>query len=233
MSGAGPTGGSSTTGSQGGPGASTPASLVVAEAASRRALGDGFEAALVFADMLRVHGEERGLIGPRELDRLWTRHIVNSAAVLPHLPRSGRVADVGSGAGLPGVVLAAARPDLEFHLVEPMERRIAWLELVATTIGLTNVTLHQKQAQELHGSLQFDAVTARAVAALDKLLRWTWPLVAPGGALVAMKGARAADELTAASSVLKKLPGAGAGVVHEVDVLGDGDVTRVVEVRRS
>jgi 16S rRNA (guanine527-N7)-methyltransferase len=205
---------------------------VVAESASRRALGQGYDDAVAFAELLRVHGEERGLIGPRELDRLWTRHIVNSAAVVPYLPTEGRVADVGSGAGLPGIVLAAARPDLEFHLIEPMERRVEWLKLVATTLLLDNVVVHQHQAQELHGKLACSAVTARAVAALDKLVKWTWPLVAPQGALVAMKGARAADELAAAQPVLKKLPGAGAGTVHEVDVLGDGDVTRVVEIRR-
>lgn len=207
-------------------------SLVVEEAASRAALGLGYDDAVAFAELLRVHGEERGLIGPRELDRLWTRHIVNSAAVAPYLPETGLVADVGSGAGLPGIVLAAMRPDLEFHLVEPMERRVEWLKLVATTLSLDNVVVHQNQAQELHGKLECSAVTARAVAALDKLVRWTWPLVARGGALVAMKGARAADELDAAQPVLKKLAGAGEGVVHEVDVLGDGDVTRVVEIRR-
>lgn len=207
-------------------------SFVVEEAASRAALGLGYDGAVSFAELLRVHGEERGLIGPRELDRLWTRHIVNSAAVAPYLPETGLVADVGSGAGLPGIVLAAMRPDLEFHLVEPMERRVEWLKLVATTLSLDNVVVHQNQAQELHGKLKCSAVTARAVAALDKLVRWTWPLVERGGALVAMKGARAADELAAAQPVLKKLAGAGEGVVHEVDVLGNGDVTRVVEIRR-
>lgn len=208
-------------------------SLVVHEAQSRTALGTGFDGAVEFADLLRVHGEERGLIGPRELDRLWTRHIVNSAAVAAYLPPSGRVADVGSGAGLPGIVLAAMRPDLEFHLIEPMERRIDWLKLVATTMSLDNVVLHQNQAQELHGKLECAAVTGRAVAALDKLARWTWPLVQRGGALLAMKGARAQDELAAAQAVLKKLPGAGTGTVYEVDVLGDGDVTRIVEIRRT
>lgn len=217
----------------GAPRAGTPGPLVVQEAASREALGAGFDASVAFGALLQQHGEERGLIGPREMDRLWTRHIVNSAAVAPYLPSSGAVADVGSGAGLPGIVLAAMRPDLEFHLIEPMERRVEWLKLVATTLSLSNVVLHQKQAQELHGKLEVAAVTARAVAALDKLARWTWPLVARGGALVAMKGARAQTELDAAQPVLKKLSGAGAGVVHEVDLLGDGDVTRVVEIRRS
>ena len=232
-----PAGGASTSGASAVVDASAVASsaepLVVAEEASRRVLGAGFDGAVEFGDLLRKHGEERGLIGPREIDRLWTRHIVNSAAVAPYLPASGAVADVGSGAGLPGMVLAAMRPDLEFHLIEPMERRVEWLKLVATTVSLANVVLQQKQAQELHGKLEVAAVTARAVAALDKLARWTWPLVSRGGALVAMKGARAQDELNAAQPVLKKLAGAGLGRVHEIDLLGDGDVTRVVEIRRS
>ncbi|TNU73973.1 16S rRNA (guanine(527)-N(7))-methyltransferase RsmG [Miniimonas arenae] len=198
---------------------------------SREVLGAGYDACVAYYELLRRHGEERGLVGPRELGRLWTRHVLNSAAVLPYLPGSGSVADVGSGAGLPGVVLAAVRPDLTVTLIEPMERRVEWLELVAAELSLTNVSVVQGQAQELHGKARFDAVTARAVAALDKLVTWTWPLVAPGGALLAMKGQRAAAELEAAGSTLRRL-GAGAGVVHDVDVLGDGDVTRVVEIRR-
>lgn len=198
---------------------------------SREVLGVGFEASVRFAELLVEHGEERGLIGPRELPRLWSRHIVNSAAVASFLPASGVVADVGSGAGLPGVVLAAMRPDLTFHLIEPMERRVAWLREVIDTIGLTNVEVYQRQAQELHGSQEYAAVTARAVAALDKLLRWTWSLVEPGGVLLAMKGQRASAEVDAAAAVLRKLK-AGHVSIHEVDVLGDGDVTRVVEVRR-
>lgn len=199
---------------------------------SREVLGVGFDQSVQFAELLVSHGEERGLIGPRELPRLWTRHIVNSAAVAPFLPARGAVADVGSGAGLPGIVLAAMRPDLEFHLIEPMERRVAWLREVVSELGLANVEVYQRQAQDLHGSQVYEAVTARAVAALDKLLRWTWPLISPGGALLAMKGQRVAGEVDAAASVLRKLK-AGTPSVHEVDVLGDGDITRVVVVPRS
>ncbi|ROR96666.1 16S rRNA (guanine527-N7)-methyltransferase [Salana multivorans] len=199
---------------------------------SREALGVGFPQCVRFGELLVAHGEERGLIGPRELPRLWTRHIVNSAAVARYLPATGLVADVGSGAGLPGIVLASMRPGLGFHLIEPMERRCAWLREVVDALGLDNVEVYQRQAQELHGSQQYVAVTARAVAALDKLLRWTWPLVEPGGALLAMKGQRAAEEVDAASAVLRKLK-AGSVEVHEVDVLGDGDLTRVVEVHKK
>lgn len=196
---------------------------------SREALGAGFDQSVRFAELLVQHGEQRGLIGPRELPRLWTRHIVNSAAVAPFLPASGAVADVGSGAGLPGIVLAAMRPDLQFQLIEPMERRVVWLREVVEDLGLTNVEVYQRQAQELHGSQEYEAVTARAVAALDKLARWTWPLIAPGGSLLAMKGQRAVAEVEAAAPVLRKLK-AGVPVVHEVDVLDDGDITRVVVV---
>lgn len=204
---------------------------VIDEARSREVLGGAYDRAVAFAGLLTEHGEERGLIGPRELPRLWTRHIVNSAAAAPYLPGSGSVADVGSGAGLPGIVLAAMRPDLDFTLIEPMERRTTWLSEVVAELGLDNVEIVQQQAQELTGKRSFDAVTARAVAALDKLLRWTWPLVAPHGSLVAMKGSRAQAEVDAAAPVLKKLK-VGAVMVHERDLMNDGEITRVVEVRR-
>ncbi len=221
----------STSSAEGDVGSVVPQSVVTDPERSRDVLGTGFDQCVRFAELLVTHGEERGLIGPRELPRLWSRHIVNSVAVAPYLPPSGAVADIGSGAGLPGIVLAAMRPDLAFHLVEPMERRVTWLREVVDSLELENVEVYQRQAQELHGSQEYTAVTARAVAALDKLARWTWPLIAPGGALLAMKGQRAAAEVDAAAAVLRKLK-AGQVTVHEVDVLGDGDVTRVVEVRR-
>lgn len=206
--------------------------LVTDPERSRELLGVGYDACVKFAEMLARHGEERGLIGPRELPRLWARHIVNSAVVLPYLPDQGTVADVGSGAGLPGIVLAAARPDLAFHLIEPMERRVTWLREVATELGLENVEVYQRQAQELHGSQSYEAVTARAVAALDKLLRWTWPLIAPRGELLAMKGQRAAIEVEAAAPVLRRLKAVSTEVV-EVDLLSDGELTRLVRVRKG
>jgi 16S rRNA (guanine527-N7)-methyltransferase len=205
--------------------------VVVDDAASRAVLGLAWSGAARFAEMLADEGELRGLIGPREVPRLWARHVVNSAAVAQFLPASGSLADVGSGAGLPGVVLALLRPDLDVHLIEPMERRIAWLAEVAEELDLDNVTLHQVRAEELHGRLQVTAVTARAVAALGKLARLTLPLVARGGALLAQKGRRAEDELAEAAPVLRKL-GATSFSVHEVDLLGDGEVTKVVEVRK-
>lgn len=198
---------------------------------SREILGVGYERAVSYSSMLAAEGELRGLIGPREVPRLWRRHVVNSAAVAPLLPAAGSVIDVGSGAGLPGLVLAMMRPDLEVHLVEPMQRRVAWLQEVTRDLKLENVDVHAQRAEDLHGHLIADAVTARAVAALDKLGRWCLPLVRLNGALLALKGQRAQDEVVAARAVLAK-HGATSITVHEVDLFDDGDLTRVVEVRR-
>lgn len=197
---------------------------------SRELLGLGFSGAAVFGEMLAAEGELRGVIGPRELPRLWTRHVLNSAAVAPFLSQAGAVADVGSGAGLPGIVLALMRPDLEFHLIEPMERRVAWLSEVVDELDLDNITVHQVRAEELHGRLRFEAVTARAVAAMKKLAPITLPLIAPGGTLLAQKGQRAETELADAAATLRSL-GATEWQVHEVDLLDDGDITRIVQVR--
>ncbi len=182
--------------------------------------------------MLADEGELRGLIGPREVPRLWRRHILNSAAVGSLLPASGTVADVGSGAGLPGIVLAIMRPDLEFDLIEPMERRADWLAEVIEALDLDNVTIHQVRAEELHKKRTYDVVTARAVAGMDKLLRFTVPLIGAGGRLLALKGRRVYEEIEDAKYVLKKFR-AEVVAVHEIDVLGDGDVTFVAEVQRA
>ncbi len=130
------------------------------------------------------------------------------------------------------MVLAAMRPELEVHLIEPMERRVNWLTEVREELDLDNVEIHHCRAEELHGKLTVTAVTARAVAALDKLARMTMPLVKPGGVLLAQKGRRAEDEVTQAQNVLARL-GGDRVTVHEVDLLGDGEVTRVVKVVRQ
>lgn len=209
-----------------------PESVAGDDPRSREILGLGWGGAARFAELLAQEGELRGLIGPRELPKLWTRHVLNSAAVAQFLPDQGSVADVGSGAGLPGVVLALMRPDLEVHLVEPMQRRVDWLVEVGEELDLDNVTVHQVRAEELHGRLTVEAVTARAVAALDKLARLCLPLIVPGGTLLAQKGQRAEEEVAKADRVLRKL-GVVDVTVHAVDMLGDGDVTRVVEARKS
>lgn len=208
-----------------------PGDVVEHDERSRQILGQGFDGAASFARMLAAEGELRGLIGPRELPRLWRRHVVNSAAVAPYLPESGSLVDVGSGAGLPGIVLALMRPDLQVHLLEPMQRRVAWLTEVSERLELGNVVVHAARAEDMKGEILAEAATARAVAPLDKLARWTLPLVRLGGVLLAMKGQRAADEVAKAGTTLRNL-GVTSVEVHDVDLYDDGDVTRVVEVRR-
>ena len=173
------------------------------EEAVKQYLGDRFEPVAHYAEMLARHGEERGLIGPRELDRLWERHILNSAAVVPFLG-SGAIADVGSGAGLPGIVVAAMLPEQEVYLIEPMERRVAWLEEVAREVGLDNVVVRRGRAEEYRGGIEVDAVTARAVAAIDKLVKWCAPLLKEGGHMAFLKGRSAADEIERAKYSLRK-----------------------------
>ncbi|MBM6978670.1 MAG: 16S rRNA (guanine(527)-N(7))-methyltransferase RsmG [Actinomyces succiniciruminis] len=194
----------------------------------RAMFGPAFSAAEHFALMLAEEGELRGLVGPRELPRLWTRHIVNSAAVVPFLPDHGRVADIGSGAGFPGIVVALLRPDLDVVLVESMERRTQWLDDVVAQLDLDNVTVQRARAEELRA--KYDAVTARAVANLSKLVRLTSPLLRPGASLLALKGARAEAEVADAKYVIKRARLEPA-IIHEVVTPGE-EVTKVVEVRR-
>jgi len=188
--------------------------------------GDQLDVARAFTGNLAAQGEERGLIGPLELPRLWSRHILNCAIVAPLL-RPGVVGDIGSGAGLPGLVLAIARPDVSFVLVEPMERRIAWLNEQVDELGLSNVSVVRARAEEAKLSAPLDQVTARAVSAFRKLLPLTAPLLRDGGELVLMKGAGAQAEVDAAAKEMRKYK------VHDVvvETLGDGvldEVTRVI-----
>lgn len=187
--------------------------------------GDRIELARAFTAALGEHGEERGLIGPLEPPRLWTRHVLNSAIIAPLL--RGRVGDIGSGAGLPGLVLAIARPDVEFVLIEPMERRVAWLREQADALGLDNVTVARSRAEEWKDRGSLDAVTARAVSALRTLIPLTAPLVRDGGELILMKGAGAPAEIEAAEKQLRRfrLSDVRVEVVGE-DVLAEP--TRVV-----
>jgi 16S rRNA (guanine527-N7)-methyltransferase len=163
--------------------------------------GDRIDLARRFTQALLEHGEERGLIGPLEPPRLWTRHILNSAVIAPLF--SGRVADVGSGAGLPGLVLAIARPDVEWILLEPMERRVAWLTEQSTELGLGNVEVLRARAEDWRRGPVLDGVTARAVSALRTLVPLTAPLVRDGGELILMKGANARSEIDAADKQLR------------------------------
>jgi len=188
--------------------------------------GEQIEVGRSFAINLATHGEPLGLIGPLELPRLWTRHILNSAIVAPLL-RPGRVGDVGTGAGLPGLVLAIARPDVDFVLIEPMERRVAWLNDQVRELGLRNVEVVRARAEEVRLAEKLDQVTARAVSALRKLLPLTAPLLRDGGELVLMKGAGAQAEVDASTKELRKYKVSGV----EVRTLGEGvlaEPTRVI-----
>ncbi len=180
-------------------------------ASAAAVFGDRLELAERFVGLLTEHGVERGLIGPREVERLWDRHVLNSAVVAEQMPQEARVVDVGSGAGLPGIPLAIARPDLQIVLVEPMARRVAWLDEVVETLGLTSVIVLRGRAEEpgikddVAGA---DVVTARAVAPLAKLCGWCLPLLRVGGRLVALKGSSAVEEIERDRQAVARLGGA-------------------------
>ena len=181
-----------------------------------------------FAALLATVGVERGLIGPREAPRLWERHLINSAVLSSVVPRDATVCDVGSGAGLPGLVLAIARPDLAVTLVEPLLRRATFLTETVDALGLGSVHVERARAEDVRG--RFDVVTARAVAPLARLLEWSMPLVAPAGVLLAMKGVSAEDEVAAAAGTLRRLR----CETPEIVELGAGPSTaRVVRVAHA
>ena len=192
------------------------------------AFGPGLALAERYAELLRTDGVARGLIGPREADRLWDRHLVNCAAAVSAFPLTGLVADVGSGAGLPGIPLALARPALRVRLVEPLLRRATFLTEVVDLLELGNVEVVRARAEDLHGAWTADVVTARAVAPLARLAGWCLPLVTPGGAMLALKGDRAAAELAGSEQQLRQL-GATSWSVEEH---GAGLVDPLVRVVR-
>ena len=169
-------------------------------------------AAEAFAELLTTEATVRGLIGPREVPRLWERHILNCAVITDRMPEGSSVCDIGSGAGLPGLVVAIRRPDLSVTLLEPLLRRTTFLELAVSRMGLDNVTVHRGRAEELHGDAVFDVVTSRAVAPMDRLARWSLPLVRPGGLFLAMKGSSAAGRARGAATLLRRLGGTDARV---------------------
>ncbi|QEA27924.1 16S rRNA (guanine(527)-N(7))-methyltransferase RsmG [Microbacterium sp. CBA3102] len=189
--------------------------------------GDRIDLARAFTASLAREGEERGLIGPLELPRLWTRHILNSVIAAPLF--HGSVADIGSGAGLPGIVLAIARPDVKWTLVEPMERRVTWLTEQVEALGLANVVVQRARAEDVHPAEGFDVVTARAVSALRTLIPLTAPLVRDGGELALLKGMNAANEIEAAQKQIKKFRLSDV----RVEVLGEGVLTETTRVVRA
>lgn len=199
--------------------------LELEPAAAADIFGDRIGLARQFTAALAEHGEERGLIGPLELPRLWTRHVLNSAVAAPLF--SGTVGDIGSGAGLPGLVLAIARPDVQFVLIEPMERRVAWLTEQVDELGLENVEVFRSRGEDWRRGPVLDAVTARAVSALRTLIPVTAPLVRNGGELVLLKGASAQQEIAAAEKQIRKFKLSDV----RVEVVGEGllaEPTRVV-----
>ena len=163
-----------------------------------------------YAEILQGVGVERGLIGPREGERIWERHIYNCLPVATLLPPHAKVIDIGSGAGLPGIVLALARPDISILLLEPLERRATFLQEVIVELGITNATVARGKAADYQG--KFDVVTARAVAPMDRLLAWSWHLLSPGGRILAMKGERAGEEL--AHTPLSRYTGASGEILE-------------------
>lgn len=202
--------------------------LEVEPAVAGELFGDRIDVARAFTAALAREGEERGLIGPLELPRLWSRHILNSVIAAPLF--YGSVADIGSGAGLPGIVLAISRPDVQWTLVEPMERRVTWLNEQVSALELGNVTVLRARAEDVRSTDGFDVVTARAVSALRTLIPITAPLVRDGGELALLKGMNVANEIEAAQKQIKKFR----LTEVRVEVLGENvlpETTRVLRAR--
>lgn len=198
-------------------------------ASAKMIAGERIDVLREFSRDLGERGELLGLIGPLEPPRLWTRHVLNSAVLAPLIGAGARIADIGTGGGMPGLVLAIVRPDAEFLLVEPMERRCAWLAEQVERLGLQNVEIKRGRAEEFHGSFEVDQVTARAVTALRKLVPLTAPLLRDGGEMLFLKGAAVESEISAAEKVFRKFK------VHDVTVeeLGVGQLDETTRVFRA
>jgi 16S rRNA (guanine527-N7)-methyltransferase len=203
--------------------------LEMEPAAAEEIFGAGIGQARDYATNLVLDADLLGLLGPREMPKLWTRHILNSAVVAESLVAGDTVADVGSGAGLPGIPMAIARPDVHFTLIEPMERRAGWLQQQVEDLNLENVTVIRARAEEVTDR-KFSVVTARAVSALPKLLRLCVPLLQPGGRVVALKGGKAQEEIDDSKPLMKKLK------IRDFEIVFNGvkhlaEPTRVVITR--
>ncbi|MGC4109848.1 MAG: 16S rRNA (guanine(527)-N(7))-methyltransferase RsmG [Nocardioides sp.] len=194
---------------------------------------DRLDALASYAGFLATAGVERGLIGPREVPRLWDRHLLNCALLAPLIAEGASVADLGSGAGLPGLVLAIVRPDLHVTLVEPMARRVAFLEEACARLGLPDVQIARTRAERWKPDAGYDVVTARALAPLSRLLGWSMPLVGEGGELLAMKGSSAAEEIEAAKTELRRCRGLAEIVTTAVPGVAGTTVVRVVRTADS
>ena len=202
---------------------------------ARAVFGERLPLAEAYHDSLATDGSTRGFIGPREVDRLWERHILNCAVIGEVMEHGATVADVGSGAGLPGIPLAIARPDLDITLIEPLLKRSVYLQEVVDALGLPNVTVIRGRAEEkqvreaLDGGV--DIVTSRAVAPLGKLAGWSLPLVRRGGEMIAMKGSSVAEELERDAALIRKAGGGRASI----STVGDAHLaepTTIIRVPR-
>lgn len=192
---------------------SQPASVESPPPQADLVFGPAMAAARRYVALLAGPGVERGLVGPREASRLWSRHVLNCTALAALIPVEAEVLDVGSGAGLPGIPLALARPDLRITLLEPMLRRVVFLKEVVEELDLRQVQVRRGRAEDV-APRSVDVVVARAVAPLDRLASMTLPSLRPGGRLVALKGENAADEIDAAKDLIAKWPGATVSLVH-------------------
>ncbi|WP_327184021.1 16S rRNA (guanine(527)-N(7))-methyltransferase RsmG [Streptomyces sp. NBC_01334] len=205
------------------------AELPPAPEVAREVFGDRFDDAVRYAELLAEAGVQRGLIGPREVPRLWERHMLNCAVLSEVVPEGVTVCDVGSGAGLPGIPLALVREDLKITLLEPLLRRTNFLTEVVELLGLDHVTVARGRAEEVMGTMPpVHVVTARAVAPLDRLATWGIPLLRPYGEMLALKGDTAEEELKSASTALSKLGAVGTSILH----VGEGVVDPLSTVVR-
>ena len=195
---------------------------------AREVFGARRPLAAAYAEMLVTDGVTRGLIGPREAPRIWDRHLLNCAVLTDAVELDADICDIGSGAGLPGLVMAIRRPDLRVTLVEPLLRRVTFLNEAVERLGLERVTVVRSRAEDLHGSAGFSVVASRAVAPLPRLLTWSLPLLQPGGAMLAMKGSSAREEVTKARGDLARWRVAGVEVLE----LGDAKISPQATVIR-
>ncbi|MFG2573553.1 16S rRNA (guanine(527)-N(7))-methyltransferase RsmG [Streptomyces sp. NBC_00704] len=205
------------------------AELPPAPEVAREVFGDRYGDAVRYAELLAEAGVQRGLIGPREVPRLWERHILNCAVLSEVVPEGVTVCDVGSGAGLPGIPLALVREDLKITLLEPLLRRTNFLTEVVELLGLDHVTVARGRAEEVMGKIPpVHVVTARAVAPLDRLATWGIPLLRPYGEMLALKGDTAEEELKSAATALSKLGAVGTSILQ----VGEGVVDPLSTVVR-
>ncbi|GHG25421.1 16S rRNA (guanine(527)-N(7))-methyltransferase RsmG [Streptomyces zaomyceticus] len=205
------------------------AELPEAPEQARTVFGEYFPEAVRYAELLADAGVKRGLIGPREVPRLWERHLLNCAVLSEVVPEGVTVCDVGSGAGLPGIPLALVRPDLKITLLEPLLRRTNFLQEVVEMLGLDHVTVARGRAEEMLGKITpVHVVTARAVAPLDRLAGWGVPLLRPYGEMLALKGDTAEEEIVGARAALSRLGVVETSVLH----VGEGIVDPLSTVVR-